>query len=123
MSENIVKIMSDECFRKEIGRKSREEFENHRMYNIKEAWVDIFSICMNNVSSVREKEAFYSPRKVTKEDAAIEPMLLKAVGAGYDNVLLSSQDYKIGHLILWFPRKVKRFLRTMKGMICRNEQG
>lgn len=57
---------------------------------------------------------FYNPESLAAEDKYIMPLMIEKIKDGYDNMLKSSMDYKVGKSCLEIPRKVKSFLRILK---------
>lgn len=107
MSAHLIRLLSDASLKKELGSKARESFDNFNSYDLENSWQNIIAICSSPKNEINTS-SYFNPAHVTFADNFIAPMLLDAVKKGYDNVLESNLDYRVGRAVLKLPR------------ICRN---
>ena len=113
MANNLIRILSDDSYRLKLGKEARESFDLFNAYDLVGTWQNVISLSTCGKLQ-HEDSAYFNPANVTYADKFIEPMLLEAMKKGYENVLQSNVDYRVGHKMLKYPRKLKALLRKIK---------
>ena len=113
MADNVVNLLNNDNYRIDQGREARESFEELLRYDLHAAWNSIFDICITDDKHI-QANGYYNPESLAAEDKYIMPLMIEKIKDGYDNMLKSSMDYKVGKSCLEIPRKVKSFLRILK---------
>lgn len=116
MAENIVKLLQNDDYRLNLGKEAKESFNTVINYDIKSAWNNIITLCTLGEHAIKDV-AYYNPAEVTYADRFIEPMLFDGIKKGYEEILTSNLYYQAGRKILKFPRKLKKLLSALKGII------
>lgn len=113
MANNIIRLLSDDIYRNNLGKEARESFEMFKLYDLEGNWRNIIALCSSGENRI-ESSSYFAPNDVTFADKFIEPMLLDGMKKGYDYVLKNSMDYFVGRMILLFPRKIKAIICSIK---------
>ena len=113
MAEHIISLLENTNYRKAYGIASRESFELLNSYDLQQAWENIISVCSYKNTTIN-CPAYFNPNNLSMADQYIIPSLFTMIEKGYDNILLSDFDHKIGHLILIIPRFVVKLLQRLK---------
>ena len=116
MAEHVVKVLSDELYRKSLGSASRQSFESFNKYDLGSHWENIFNIC----TSTDKNDilgSYYDPDSIPEADKYIEPMLFDMIKYGYDCERQKTlTDATVGRKILFIPRKIFNLLLRIKNM-------
>ncbi len=107
MADHVVSILENAELRRKLGGEARESFESFADYDPKAAWEEVFDICCDNQTV---SEAYYDPEDLSDSERLIIPSLLEKIKEGYSSTFYSSREFKLGSLLLRFPRKVKNYL-------------
>ena len=111
MSENIIRILEDEEYRKRLGKEARESFEFFDGYDLQGNWDNIYKLLSG--SYVENEPAYYDPSNVDNRDKYVMPVMFNRIidaNIKVKNRYENSRDYKLGMSILYLPRKIKSFL-------------
>jgi len=107
MSEHLFRIMNDLRYRKKLGIEALEDFKLLKEYDLKNAWENIFKILEeNNI----ESPYYYDPNQLPNDEKYIMSDMFSRIIEGFDNIFLYNRDYKIGHKLLYIPRKIKNIV-------------
>lgn len=120
LAEHVVTILRDDEMRKKLSSESRESFEVLKTYNLQAVWKEIFAFSQGN-QTVETSERYYDPNVVPESETEMLPMLMDEYKSSEQQMIESmiasfesNHDYKVGHMILKFPRVVLRGLRRLK---------
>lgn len=116
MSKHLIKLLTNDSYKADLGKAARESFESFNAYNLEKTWSNIIALCSHEKDTI-DDPAYFNPKTVSYADKFIEPMLLDAMKGGFDYILESNFDYQIGKKALKYPRKIKSLLRKMKGSV------
>ena len=113
LAEHVVTILRDDELRKKLSSESRESFEFLKAYDLQAVWREIFALSQGN-QTVETSERHYDPNVVPESETEMLPMLIDEYKSNAQNMIVNNFDYKVGHMILKFPRVVLRGLRRLK---------
>lgn len=108
MSANIIRLLQNDQYRKEIGKESRNSFLHFLTYDLQGNWENIISICANNKLSV-SSDAYYDPNMLNNAEKNIEPILLEQFKKYYE--FQDKKALRLGKKILFIPRKLKKLIK------------
>ena len=116
LAEHILYLLKDDSYRKSIGKAARESFDTFNANDLVNTWENIIKFCSPEKQKI-DNPAYFDPANVSYADSFIEPMLLDSMKKGYHSVLTNSTnslDYKIGHMVLKFPRVIFNLLHKIR---------
>lgn len=113
MSENIIELLNNQDYRKEMGREARESFEVLKEYDLKNTWKNIINICVDQKENI-DKHVFFQPQDLAVSEQWIMPILLDRIKMGYDYTISNDLDHKVGKKVLFFPRILVRLYRKIR---------
>ncbi len=112
---NVVELLSNEGKRSELGREALESIEGFKKQDLSILWQDVIS----QIAKGKEQSSlpFDELDKTEEPYKTILSTMLFHFGKSCEYrewVLNNTVDYKIGKLLLFIPRKIKRFLSKVR---------
>ena len=110
MADNVIRLLKDDVLRKSLGREARESFNTFANYDLCRNWQKIFDFCEGK--SLKD-EIFYTPDKLEVVDKYILPPMFDILQTSYTTFANKSLDYKVGHKLLKYPRKIVGIIKKI----------
>lgn len=106
LSEAIIKLLNDDEYRKKLGEEAKDSLTDFLEYDLENAWNELIELSMRNekVSNTGDEKYGILMRSMLLHYGEGSRRNEKKIKE-YEKIV-NSKDYKVGHILLQYPKKI-----------------